>query len=400
MEFGDQLIKPRVDNPKGFWEDQDVININDALYNVLGGFSSSLGFDERELVLAPQYGEIEAQIVELISCRLRSHPVYGVKDPRMARLMAVWGPLLESAADHVSYLVPLRNPLSVAASLNARDGFSMRKGMLLWYEHMYRALSYAKDREVVVVDYDVFLDDPAAVLSRVAEKIHLTFDVDRIDSFVERVFDRELRHSSFDSNDLRAHPDSFPALCRLYDVLCDISNDSCQSDKKFQLKLAQVEEDYRSLWTLLRHCGEQDVNLWRSWQERCSERERWDERERELSSWTGQLESQVNSLTADLGRLEGDRLLLLTSWLLDCRQFSLAKAELEALVEGRGLELAAAQFEADRLAHELFVKAAEVDNLCRVNEAMLSSRSWRLTAPLRKLRAVLMAAIDQKGHRC
>lgn len=362
VDYGDQLIGPRSDNPKGFWEDAEAISLNDSMYMALDGFSSSLGFDEQKLSSMPECAGFQARIAALLSHRLKRCAIYGIKDPRMSRLMRVWAPVLEKVSDQVDYLIPLRNPLSVAASLAARDGFSIRKGLLLWYEHMYRILEFSQGRRAMVVDYDDFLDSPQAILKGIASEFKLSFDQTHFDSFSKDVMDVGLRHNSFESADLDKHPDAFPALRRLYAVLCDWAAGVEIESEEFRRRMSQIDADFNSLWTLLKHCGEQDVDLWKSWQERCSERERWGDREGELIGWVHQLEADSRTLRKCIGSLESSRENLSQEWLLERDWFGVEIAGLGEMLKERSSALEWSQ--------------SEVENLTAVLEERNSALRW------------------------
>lgn len=386
VSYGERLIGPRPDNPKGFWEDRDVVSLNDALYAVLDGFSSSLGFDEQRLLSNPECSDIQARIELLVSARMNEYAVYGIKDPRMPRLMEVWRPVLEGVGSRVDYLIPLRNPLSVAASLAARDGFSIRKGLLLWYEHMYRILTFSRGRKVVFVDYDCFLDSPLNVLRGMARNFDLPFDQGLFENFARDVMDEGLRHSSFESTDLADHSDAFPALLRLYTALCELAAGSEIESVAFRERLNKIDEDFNSLWTLLKHCGEQDIDSWKSWQERCAERKMWGDRETALTGWTHQLEADARSLREGIESLESSRMRQAEEWLREHEWFVSKVAGLEEMLEERNSALAWHQLELEHASMMLEERdsalqwcQSERQNLSVVLEERNTALAWHLS---------------------
>ncbi|MNO58847.1 hypothetical protein D3C76_494200 [compost metagenome] len=304
VDFGDNLISPRPDNPKGFWEDEAIVELNDQLYAVLGSFSSALGFDEQRLLGMPECAELQARIDQLLEQRLNDRVLFGMKDPRLPRLMNVWSQVFEAQDVESAFVIPVRNPLSVAASLARREDFPTGKSLLLWYEHMYRALHFAGARRMVVVDYDGLLEHPRETLLRMADRLGLTFDEAAYQRFLGGVLDRELRHAQFDGAALRAHESSFSALLRLHDLLCRLARDEVGPADKVR-EMAAVEDDFSALWSLLCHCGRQDVELWSSWQRGIREREDFAARENEMQGRRVALEEQFLAARRELEGLRG-----------------------------------------------------------------------------------------------
>jgi len=368
--YGDRLIGPRADNPKGFWEDQDIVACNDALYAVLEGFSSSLGFDEQALLMAPECAELRRRIGELLDDRLASYSIFGIKDPRMPRLMQVWMALFEERGIEVDFVVPLRNPLSVAASLAARDRFPIGKGLLLWYEHMYRTLAFVRGRRAFFVDYDRFLGEALPVLRSVGERLNLTLNHSLFQRFTEEVIDANLRHSTFDETALAGHPDSFPALERLFSFTRRLASGAGMDTDAVCDSMVALDDDFAALWPLLRHCGAQDIELWNFWQ-----------KEGALTEWTRQLDAKVQH--------QGSIIESMSNTISDM-ETAAAQHWAQWQTERRWLESELAWYQAER--QRLDGEMGSLDSRYR---ALLASSSWRLTAPLRKLRRIWDSALSR-----
>ena len=81
-------------------------------------------------------------------------PLWGLKDPRLCRLMPLWAPLLAAEGVEARYLLALRHPLDVAASLAARDGIGMARGLLLWLSHLLDAEQATRSAKRVIIQYE------------------------------------------------------------------------------------------------------------------------------------------------------------------------------------------------------------------------------------------------------
>lgn len=372
VEYGGELIGPAPDNPKGFWEDCAVVALSERMYQRLGVTSSTLGVDCTRMDASARW-RFQLQIARWLRTRLRGEGLLGLKDPRLPRLMDIWSPVLDRLEVDYWLLIPLRNPLSVAASLTARDGFSTGKGLLLWYEHMVRALQFSAGRRFVVVDYDRFLEQPETGLGRVATWLGVQPDPRVLDRFRSEVFDPKLRHAAFDLEALERHPDSFPDLIRLYRALVVLSNGQVHGRDQGVLRdIEQLSERFADLWSVLRQCGQWDMELWTTGQfcqqqvarlQQCSdERLR---REAELLDWISTLEHTIQQQLS--GREEAE------SW------FRQAES-------GWREQLKASAHRITSLAQDLDALQFHVGGLQLRLDQILASRSWRLTAPLRRCR--------------
>jgi hypothetical protein len=87
------------------------------------------------------------------------------KDPRNCLLLPYWRRLL---AEPVVAIFIWRSPLSVAASLQRRDGLSLTHGLALWEHYNRRALEVMVGLPVYVTGNQALLDDPLGVCTDIA----------------------------------------------------------------------------------------------------------------------------------------------------------------------------------------------------------------------------------------
>jgi hypothetical protein len=142
------------ENPKGFWERLDVVELNDSMLQAAGTtWQSPLLFDPLAL------GEEEVARFTLnagpILRDLDMHTPWFIKDPRLCVTLPLWHRLLEAPlAVHV-----LRHPLEVAASLQARNALPIPVGLALWELHNRRALAGSAGWPRVVVHHHQIITD-------------------------------------------------------------------------------------------------------------------------------------------------------------------------------------------------------------------------------------------------
>jgi len=220
-DFGDRLLAPIAGvNDKGFFEDLDVVNINIDLMAAAGIDWHTVGEVNLGRIDPAQLDALQTRAIVTLRSKCQGR-TFALKDPRMARLLPFWQPVFECVGVPVAYVVAVRNPISVARSLEKRDGFAQEKSYLLWLGHMVPALLDTRGATRAIVDYDRMLDDPATQLGRIAARLGLPLDAQRVEAFSRDFLQEGLRHTRFlkqDLNELRAAPH---AVKRLFGALDD-----------------------------------------------------------------------------------------------------------------------------------------------------------------------------------
>jgi len=168
VDLGSNLMPPGPeDNVKGFWEHLNIFQANEKL---LHGLNSSWD-DVRALPdrwWTSDFAEAyKLEIISVLERDFSNSPFWGVKDPRICRFLPLWHPILEQTDNKPFFLIIVRNPLEVVASLSKRDGFSKGKSCLLWLKHLIESEKGTRNSSRVFVTYDELLSDWNGLLSRV-----------------------------------------------------------------------------------------------------------------------------------------------------------------------------------------------------------------------------------------
>ena len=125
------------DNKRGFWERTDVVDLNDQMLAELDMNWFTLRPDLTDAEVDHLYA-LFAQRIDTIVVRLSAHENWFLKDPRMSLTWPVWARSLKDT----QHLVVHRHPVSVARSLNKRNGVSISHGLVFWY-HQTRMIATA-----------------------------------------------------------------------------------------------------------------------------------------------------------------------------------------------------------------------------------------------------------------
>ncbi|WP_312124234.1 rhamnan synthesis F family protein [Pseudomonas sp.] len=219
VSLGDKLHPAGFDNPKGFWEDEDVIQLNELLLRDIGSAYDRLGLTSSAFMSEPIIQEHLSRAVGILKKKIENTSLWGVKDPRISRLLPFWKKVFETLEIDIRYVISLRNPLSVAASLEKRNGFESSKSYYLWLEHVLPALNIVKNENHVIVSYDQVLSAPRDQLTRIAEALDLKVSNDELQEFEKSFIDNSLRHTAHTQDDLETAQDVPELVKRTYNFL-------------------------------------------------------------------------------------------------------------------------------------------------------------------------------------
>lgn len=232
VSLGEQLLPEADDNPKGFWEDADVNALNIDLLAALGHDWHTFAPIRSSELAAAEVKDFKLRALAILRDRLRLTDCFGLKDPRIPRLLGFWQDVFDHLQLNASYVIVCRNPLSVARSLAKRNGFELEKGYYLWLEHVRESLVETEKQSRIVVDYDLFLDDPAIQLRRIAQVLELNFDPgnSNLAEFLAGFVESSLRHNLYRIEDLPLDQALPPAVVELYKATLALASDTLAFD--------------------------------------------------------------------------------------------------------------------------------------------------------------------------
>lgn len=236
FDLGRKLMIPVTDqNARGFWEDVEVATLNDRIFAELGRTWHSVDLIEENEWESQGIERYRDAAISLIEQRVEEMPAWGIKDPRMTRLLPFWKSVFRKVNTRVSYVVALRNPLSVVRSLVARNGFTPEKSLVLWLEHMLTAMAIGGAESIpAVIDYDLMLFQPGKQLRRLAQALDISWETVNQEAVMEFTNDflaNELRHSHNFPEDLFADPAVDSLVKNVYSDLLVCAGDESNSAK-------------------------------------------------------------------------------------------------------------------------------------------------------------------------
>ena len=234
VDLGDDFKPPSRKNPTGFFEDAALLKLSKRLRRTLGLRPDSLRLLDDDVWTSPAVMPFYEEFAAAIDSRFGHSPIWGFKYARTMRLLPFWERLFVSMNIAPSYVMPIRNPLSVArsrAKLDAHRG-AQEQSDLEWLVNVVPFFSLVKDTNLVVIDYDNLMENPSAQLVRLAEQLKLPVN-DRtqqeISIFANTFLKPGLQHSRYSIDDLQAASNINNLVRDAYGWLDRLSCDDIQS---------------------------------------------------------------------------------------------------------------------------------------------------------------------------
>jgi ADP-heptose:LPS heptosyltransferase len=175
---------PGPDNPTGFFEDQDIVNINDRVLRQLGRTWWRPPEDCRTELYEASLGHLQTLAARTLSSKIRSNATFGLKDPRLSVLLPFWRPVFTDLSLSVDCVVVVRNPLDVAKSLRQRNRFPRDRAIDLWMRYMLDAIAGVEPHwRTLFVRYESLAERPERELNRISSRLELNLNDREVEVF-------------------------------------------------------------------------------------------------------------------------------------------------------------------------------------------------------------------------
>jgi hypothetical protein len=176
VKLGNRLYAAQTGvNDKGFWEHEHIADTHDAILRVTGSYwDDFLPFAEGWTAHSalPYYLK---RLKRIVARDFGEEPLWGLKDPRMCRLLPLWLSIFEEENVRPVFVLIVRHPAEVCRSLHARDGMSMEKALLLWLRYTLDAELYSRDHRRVFVTFDSLIEDTGSTLKSIERILEISF---------------------------------------------------------------------------------------------------------------------------------------------------------------------------------------------------------------------------------
>lgn len=144
-------------NLKGFFEANSLVEAHDAFLAAAGScWHDWRQFDlqwARSQAAAPHTARIRSVLID----EFGDAPMILLKDPRICRFVPFTLSILANLGISAVAVLPVRNPLEVALSLQCRDNFAVSNSVRLWLRHVLDAEYYSRGMSRYFLSYEGLL---------------------------------------------------------------------------------------------------------------------------------------------------------------------------------------------------------------------------------------------------
>jgi hypothetical protein len=167
----EELLPPKPDNPEGFWERRDVMELNEWLLNTAAPgehvFQNWTGWLQgrplnMDMLAKPVQVTFKARAKRILNKMLIPGKPWVIKDPRLCLTLSCWkesiGPFLP--------IILHRHPHEIAKSLHKREGFPLEFSVALWETYFLGALNATLGMPRLFLTMSELREDPKATLKK------------------------------------------------------------------------------------------------------------------------------------------------------------------------------------------------------------------------------------------
>ena len=242
IPMGDNLLGAGYDNPKGFYEDGKVVQLNEEILAILGQSWDSVDALPKDWLMNPQLATCKLAITTFLKETFKEIAVFALKDPRFSLTFPLWENIFQLLNIQIKQFILVRHPYEVAASLLKRNQFSRTKGTTLWLKYNAAAELVSRGQTRHFITYEQLLTKPSTIFPTLdlTEKYTLSTYKKIADNFLTN----DLRHHH--ANQVLEEPlldQYYSALIRLTKEKTDTNTsifDEIRASKLFKNKIKPI----------------------------------------------------------------------------------------------------------------------------------------------------------------
>jgi len=246
IALGTNLMASDEYNEKGYFENNYIYNADDDILRALDSSWDDLFLLDEEWWQRPQLIPQRDAVKKILREEFSANELFCIKEPRISILLPFWISILQELNIEPFFIIPLRHPLEVAESLQARNGFSIEKGVLLWMNNMLSIEYFSRPYKRCFVGFDDFLRNPAAELHRIFDKFGLVLpDIpSQINAIADELLDPKLKHHNF--THLSFNRDKLLLIDRLNAILFNL-NKKGELDEHDLAAIDAIRGEYKTI---------------------------------------------------------------------------------------------------------------------------------------------------------
>ncbi len=192
-------------NERGHWESKSVIALDDEILDSVDSGWNDIFAGQPKPYLS-QFDEVfHRKARDVIKSAFDDAHLIVLKDPRINVLSSFWDRTLRAEGYDPIYIIMVRSPLEVAASLIERDQIPTEQGLLMWLDHMLAAELDTHDAKRIFITYDDLLCGWRGCLDRIERTVGMPLPrrTSTASNAIEQFLSPSLKHQKFLGEEVR-----------------------------------------------------------------------------------------------------------------------------------------------------------------------------------------------------
>ncbi|MDD3761407.1 MAG: glycosyltransferase [Acidithiobacillus sp.] len=249
--LGETLLPPEADNPKGFFENSEIVALHDQIFDRIGMRWDDPRPMPQNWLKFSGVSDARQQLGKLLDAQFHNRARWAVKDPRLCRLFPLWDELLRERRIRPQFILLLRNPREVAKSLQSRSAMPLPLGEILWFRYVFESLQHSAVFPRLLLHFDQVHQNRREAIQILADFLGIPSSADTLLE-AEALFDPQLRHHALSNEqDRDPHTQGYAAILQdLYRRLRSIEVD-LDSLEGLALRLQNEDENNAALFAAL-----------------------------------------------------------------------------------------------------------------------------------------------------
>ena len=173
ISIGKSIMPPKPDNPKGFFENLLVQQLNDDLLTQLNSSWDDYMPISNKWHKQVDISEFRKQALAIIRDEFEIENLFLIKDPRMSIVFPFWESIFHELSIDVKVIIMLRPLDEIERSLKQRNQFSFLKSRLLSMKYLLSAADVTMKSDRTFIEYTVLLKNPQRIIFSVVKKLSL-----------------------------------------------------------------------------------------------------------------------------------------------------------------------------------------------------------------------------------
>lgn len=245
LELPDSIQPGAPDNPKGHFESLKITKFHDELLNKLNASWETFSSIPADWFSSADAENAIQELAEIVKREFPGTDPIVLKDPRLVLFLPLWEKFAASEGLDAFYIVPLRHPLAVAASLQKRNRIGVSRSCLIWMNYAFNAEKYTRTKQRSFIHFPDWSRDPGLTIEKIEHDLGTEFPNRNKQNLarIKNEFEQGLVHHAFDDHEGRDN--AIGRLClKAYEIFLELIKDPSNASTLSEIDevKAQFEE--------------------------------------------------------------------------------------------------------------------------------------------------------------